>query len=304
MSLFQAHARLAGKTAVLIGGATGIGRAIALKFAEAGVNMACCDNDEEGVAAIVPEAEAHGVSMLSVYADVCDIAALDAFFDRVEATFEHIDILVNIPGGAIRGKFVDSTRENDDDAIRLNYGYVLDSTRRMVPLMRKSGKGGAIVNFTTIEAHRGAAGYAVYAGAKAAVTNFTRAIAVELGKEHIRVNIVAPDSSPSHSYAKRQSTDQARIARYGALSAEVRAQAWRMYVPQQEPPSVDDLANAVLFLVSDLARSITGQVLHVDGGTSASLGFIDWPFGDGHGPAPQPETLRRLFDASLGGQEE
>jgi NAD(P)-dependent dehydrogenase (short-subunit alcohol dehydrogenase family) len=295
MSMLQAHAGLAGRNAVLIGGATGIGRAVALKLAEAGVNIASCDNDAEGVAAIAPEVEAYGVNILSAFADVRDVAALGAFFDQVEATFDSVDILVNIAGGTNRGAFVESTPENDAELNRLNYGYVLDSTRRMVPLIRRTGQGGAIVNFTTIEAHRGAAGYAVYAAAKAAVTNFTRAVAVELGKERIRVNIVAPDTSPSRAYARRKGAEEGRMARYNALSAAARAEAWRMYVPQQAPPGIDDLANAVLFLVSDLARCVTGQVLHVDGGTSASMGFIDWPFGDGHGPAPQPESLHRLF---------
>ena len=295
MSLAQAHAALAGKNAVLVGGAAGIGRAIALQLAEAGVNIASCDNDAERVTAIVPEVEALGVNILSIHADVRDIGALDAFFDQVKATFDHVDILVNIPGGTNRGSFVESTREYDAEMIRLNYGYVLDSTRSVVPLIRKTGHGGVIINFTTIEAHRGAAGYAVYAGAKAAVTNFTRALAVELGKDRIRVNVVAPDASPSLAYAKRKGTETGRMARFNALSQKARAGAWSMYVPLQVPPSVEDLANAVLFLVSDLARSITGQVLHVDGGTSASLGFIDWPFGEGHGPSPQPETLTKLF---------
>jgi NAD(P)-dependent dehydrogenase (short-subunit alcohol dehydrogenase family) len=295
MSLLQAHAGLAGKNAVLVGGATGIGRAVALKLAEAGVNIASCDNDAEGVAAIVPAVQALGVRVVSAHADVRDVAALDAFFDQVEATYEQVDFLINIAGGTNRGTFVESTREYDAEMIRLNYGYVLDSIRRMVPLIRKGGCGGAIVNFTTIEAHRGAAGYSVYAGAKAAVTNFTRAVAVELGKERIRVNIVAPDTSPSRAYGKRSGIEAERMARYAAISAGVRAKAWSMYIPQQEPPGIEDLANAVLFLVSDLARCITGQVLHVDGGTSASLGFTDWPFGEGHGAGAQPETLLRLF---------
>ena len=296
MSMSQAHAGLAGKTAVLIGGAGGIGRAIALKLADAGVNIASCDKDGDAAAAIVPELEALGIEVLSAQADVRDAAALDAFLDRVEAQFASIDILVNVAGGTGRGKFVEtSSPESDAELIRLNYGYVLDTVRRVVPLIRKGGRGGAIVNFTTIEAHRGAAGYAVYAGAKAAVTNFTRALAVELGKERIRVNIVAPDASPSVGYAQRKGAEEGRMAKFAALSPEARAGAAKMYMPQGEAPGIEDLANAVLFLVSDLSRCITGQTLHVDGGTSASLGFIDWPFGDGHGPSPQPETLVRLF---------
>ncbi len=295
MSLLQAHAGLAGKNAVLIGGATGIGRAIALKLAEAGVNIASCDKDAQGAADIVAEVEAHGVSILSAVANVLNVAALDSFFDQVEARFDHVDILVNIAGGTGRGPFVEATREYDAEMIRLNYSYVLDSTRRIVPLIRKSGHGGTIVNFTTIEAHRGAAGYSVYAGAKAAVTNFTRSVAVELGKEAIRINVIAPDTSPSVGYGKRGGDEAARMARFASITPEQRAQSTAMYIPMQEAPGVDDLANTVLFLVSDLAKCITGQVIHVDGGTSASLGFIDWPFGDGHGPSPQPESIDRLF---------
>ncbi len=297
MSMQHAHVGLAGKTAILIGGAGGIGRAIALKLAEAGVNIASCDKDGDAAAAILPELEALGVAVLSVHADVCDAPALGAFLDQVEARFDCVDILVNVAGGTNRGTFVEtSSPESDAAIIRLNYGYVLETVRRVVPLIRKGGAGGAIVNFTTIEAHRGAAGYAVYAGAKAAVTNFTRALAVELGKERIRVNIVAPDASPSVGYTRRKGAEEGRMAKFAALSPEARVGQAKMYMPQGEAPGIEDLANTVLFLVSDLSRCMTGQTLHVDGGTSASLGFIDWPFGDGYGPAPQPETLHRLFD--------
>lgn len=78
----------------------------------------------------------------------------------------------------------------------MNFGYVIDSVRRAIPLIRRGGRGGSIINFTTIEAFRGAASFAVYAGAKAATTNFSRALAVELGADKIRVNMIAPDTSP------------------------------------------------------------------------------------------------------------
>jgi NAD(P)-dependent dehydrogenase (short-subunit alcohol dehydrogenase family) len=294
MSLLEAHAGMSGKIAVVIGGAAGIGRAVTLALAEAGVSIATCDIDAQEALAIVPQVEALGVKILSLTVDVCDATALDAFYDRVEAEFGRIDILINVAGGTWRGLFTDTTREENEEAIRLNYGYVLDSVRRGVALIRKGGAGGSIVSFTTIEATRGAAGYSVYAGAKAAVANFTRALAVELGPEQIRVNTIAPDSSPSHSRKTRD--DHKRAARRASLSPEARAQGVRMYIPQKRAPSEQDLANAVLFLCSDLSRAITGIALPVDGGTSASLGFIEWPFGDGHGPSPQPETLRRLFD--------
>jgi NAD(P)-dependent dehydrogenase (short-subunit alcohol dehydrogenase family) len=294
--MLQAYAALAGKKAVVIGGATGIGRAIVRQLADAGVAIATCDKDVDGVAAIGSEIKSLGATILSLYADVREVDALDAFLDHVEDEFDHVDILVNLPGGTERRGFVESTRGHDAENIRLNLGYALDTIRRLIPLMRKNGHGGAIVNFTTIEAHRGAAGYAVYAAAKAGLTNFSRALAVELGKEQIRVNVVAPDASPSTAYTKWQGAGGVRVARFAGLSDEVREAAVRMHVPQQRPPGIEDIADAVLFLVSDMARTITGQTIHVDGGTSAAMGFLDWPFGEGHGPAPPPEILRRLFE--------
>jgi NAD(P)-dependent dehydrogenase (short-subunit alcohol dehydrogenase family) len=296
VGLLEAHEALAGKTAVVVGGANGlVGRTVTLGLAGAGVDIATCDIDEEGVAAIVPEVEALGRRILSVHADVADAAALDGFYDRVETEFERVDILVNVVGGVSRSPFLDTTREQNARDIRLNYGYVIDSVRRAVPLMRRSGEGGSIVNFTTIEAHRGAATYAVYAGAKAATTNFSRAMALELGRDRIRVNLIAPDTNPAKtSNAALYPEDFERLAELGN-DYSVFAKAFEMYVPLKEAPSVDDVVNAVLFLASDLSRSITGMVLHVDGGTSAAWGFMDWPYGDSFMPAPLGGTLKQLF---------
>lgn len=294
MGLLEAHASLAGKVAAVIGGAGGIlGRAVSLALAEAGVHIAACDIDAEALRTIVPELEARAVRSLTVHADAAEPRALDGFYDQVGAQFERLDILVNLVGGVRRSLFMESTPAQNARDIQLNFGYVIQSVRRAVPLIRKGGRGGSIVNFTTIEAHRGAATYAVYAGAKAATTNFSRAMAVELGAEQIRVNLIAPDTSPARgSNSALYPEDLRRLAAAGpdALGASM-----KMYVPQQRAPSVEDITDGVLFLVSDLSRAITGTTLHVDGGTVAALGFIDWPFGDSFMPAPLGGTLARLF---------
>src|SRR6202167_4471726 len=177
MGLLEAHAGLAGKVAVVVGGAGGfMGRGITLALAQAGVHIAACDNDDEAVRTIVPDVEALGSRILSVRADVTDADTLDAFYDRVDKEFDRVDIVVNVAGGGKRSLFVESTREDNAPDIRLNYGYIIDSVRHAVPLIRRGARGGSIINFTTIEAHRGAATFAVYAGAKAATTNFTRAL--------------------------------------------------------------------------------------------------------------------------------
>src|SRR5579862_5294323 len=294
MGLLEAHAGLKGKVAVVLGGCGEIqGRAITLALAEAGVTIAACDINKDAVSAIVPEVEARGSKIMSMYADVTKPDELDRFYDRVEAEFNNLDIVVNLPGGVQRSLFVNTTREQNERDIRLNYGYVIDSCRRAIPLIRRGGRGGSIINFTTIEAHRGAATFAVYAGAKAATTNFSRALAVELGGEQIRVNLIAPDTSPARtSNAALYPED---LERFAQLGDDAMAQALRIYVPLKRAPSVDDLVNGVLFLASDLSRSITGTTLHIDGGTIASLGFVDWPFGDSFMPAPLGGTLARLF---------
>lgn len=297
MGLLEAHASLAGKVAAVIGGAGGIvGRAVSVGLASAGVNIAACDNDEEGVRAIVPEIEALGTRILAVSADATDVDALDRFYDKVESDFDRLDIVVNVAGGVQRGLLMEKTREQDARDIRLNYGYVIDSVRCAIPLIRRGGRGGSIINFTTIEAHRGAATYAVYAGAKAATTNFSRAMAVELGADGIRVNLIAPDTSRARaSNSALYPEDFKRLAELGDDAMEALTESTKMYVPQKKVPAVEDLINGVLFLASDLSRAITGTTLHVDGGTIAALGFLDWPFGDGFMPAPLGGTLRQLF---------
>ncbi len=294
MGLLEAHAGLAGKVAAVVGGAGGfMGRGVTLALARAGVHIAACDNDDEAVRTIVPEVQALGSRILSVSADVTNAEALDDFFDRVAAEFDRLDILVNVAGGVKRSLFVATTREENARDIRLNYGYIIDSVRRAIPLMRKGNRGGSIINFTTIEAHRGAATYAVYAGAKAATTNFSRALAVELGGDGIRVNLIAPDTSPAR--ASNSALYKEDFERLAALGKNALDEAFKMYVPLKQAPSVEDVVNGVLFLASDLSRSITGTTLHIDGGTSASLGFLDWPHGDSFMPAPLGGSLSRLF---------
>jgi NAD(P)-dependent dehydrogenase (short-subunit alcohol dehydrogenase family) len=295
MGLLEAHAGLKGRTAVVLGGCGEIqGRAISLALADAGVNIAACDIDAAAVKSIAPEIERRGVRVMTTEADVTDAAQLDRFYDQVAAGFDSVDIVVNLPGGVSRSLFENTTREQNARDIRLNYGYVIDSCKRAIPLIRRGGRGGSIINFTTIEAFRGAGTFAVYAGAKAATTNFTRALAVELGKDKIRVNTLAPDTSPAKiTNASLYPEDFDRLAKLGPDALQ---KSMEFYVPLGEQTPVEDLVNGVLFLASDLSKSITGQTLHVDGGTSAAWGFLDWPFGDSFMPAPLGGTLAKLTE--------
>jgi NAD(P)-dependent dehydrogenase (short-subunit alcohol dehydrogenase family) len=159
--------------------------------------------------------------------------------------------------------------------------------------MRRS-RGGSIVSVTTIEAHRAAPGYSVYAGYKAALTNFSRSIAVELGHDRIRVNTIALEGIPTPGTAKILSSrprfewqDPDRVDDLSAAASE-------MYVPLSRIGTTEEVANAVLFLASDLSSYTTGTTLHLDGGTWASSGWLRWPE-DGFFVRPTPWALERLF---------
>lgn len=293
MSGLDGRANLAGKTAAVIGGASGIGEAVSLALAGAGVDVALCDIRADAVPDAVQKVRALGRRSLGVAGDACDPAVLDRFYTDVAQAFGQLDIVVNVAGGTVRKAFVDMDSGDFARDLQRNFGYVLESVRRAVPLIRKTGRGGSIINFTTIEAHRGAAGFSVYAGAKAGLTNFTRALAVELGAQGIRVNTLAPDTTPSQGNV--DAIPEPARSKFASVPPEVWGQVYGVYIPLKAPPMPDDLANGVLFLASDLSRCVTGTTLHVDGGTMAAAGFLEWPYGEGHLPVPAPESALRMF---------
>lgn len=293
MGYLADRAGLAGRKAAVIGGGSGIGAAVSLALARSGVDVSMCDLQGEGMAATVAQVRALGREAFGVAGDACDRAVLERFYASVASAFDRLDIVVNVAGGTTQKAFMDMNGDDFASDLRRNYGYVLDSVQLAVPLLRRGGRGGSIVNFTTIEAHRGAAGFAVYAGAKAGLTNFTRSLAVELGPERIRVNALAPDTTPSEG--NRLAIPEPLRSRLAAVPLPAMMQALGMYVPLQAPPMPDDLADGVLFLASDLSRFVTGTTLHVDGGTMAAAGFLRWPFGEGHLPIPAPTSIERIF---------
>jgi len=290
------RARLAGQTAAIVGGGGGIGAGITIALAEAGVDVAICDIDAEQLEVTAAAAAALGRKVYSAVIDATDAAQLDRFYDEVTRAFGHLDVVVNVVGGTYRTNFMDLDRGGIARDIQRNYGYVVQSVQRAVPLLRAGGRrGGSIINFTTIEAHRGAATFSVYAGAKAATTNFTRAMAVELGKEGIRLNCIAPDTTPSRGNENAMPPEIA--AGYVSVPVESIGKAMAMYIPAGSAPPVEALANAVLFLASDLAAYVSGMTLHVDGGTMAAAGFLDWPHGDGFVPVALSGTVPKIFPA-------
>jgi NAD(P)-dependent dehydrogenase (short-subunit alcohol dehydrogenase family) len=268
------RANLPGKVAAVVGGGVGVGAAVTLALAHAGVDVAFCDIREDAVDATRSEVQRLGRRVATAVTDALDVDQLRGFYEVFDGAFDHLDILVNVVGGVRKREFSQSTADQWSEDVHRNFGWVMHSTSLAIPRIRSSGRGGSIINFTTIEAHRGAAGYAAYAGAKAGLTNFSRALAVELGREKIRVNLVAPDSTPSQQTKETMAESALTM---GPRSPELMARAFSVYVPLGAPPPPDDLGDAVLFLASDLSASITGTTLHVDGGT--------W------GPTPDPRIF-------------
>ena len=284
---------LAGRVAAIVGGGGGIGAAVTVALAGAGVDIVFCDIDGAASEKTKAAAESLGRRAAYITADATDAAELAGFYRSVAEFAPRLDIVVNVVGGVRRGAFMERGTADDAKDMRRNFGYVIDSIRHAVPLIRSGGRGGSIINFTTIEAHRGAATFAVYASAKAATTNLTRALAVEFGADRIRLNALAPDTTPSQGNADAMPADLP--ARMMALPSDARCAGMEMYIPMKRQPQPDDIANAVLFLASDLSAFVTGTTMHVDGGTMAASGFLDWPFGDGFLPVPLDGTLGRMF---------
>jgi len=289
LSYLDERANLDGKVAVVVGGAFGVGAAVTMALAKAGIDIAFCDRRAEAVQTTQALVEGLGRHARGWVADAFDPGQLNAFYDAFDAEFERLDILVNVAGEAHIRRFTETTPQEWAGDVHRNFGWAIQSTSRALPKIRSGGRGGSVISFTTIEAHRGAAGLAAYAGAKAGLTNFSRALGVELAPERIRVNLIAPDTTPSET--SRNAVSPEILAAIGHTSPELVARSYGIYVPMGEAPPAEALGDAVLFLAPDLSAWITGSTLHVDGGTGASMGFLHWP-----GPvewAPSPPA--RLF---------
>jgi NAD(P)-dependent dehydrogenase (short-subunit alcohol dehydrogenase family) len=274
MGFLEDRANLAGKVAVVVGGASGVGAAVTMALAEAGADIAFCDRKADAVQITQAAVRGLGRRASGRVTDAFDPDQLDAFYDAFGTEFDRLDILVNVAGEAHIRPFVTTTPKEWAGDIQHNFGWAIQSTSRALPAILAGGRGGSIINFTTIEAHRGAAGLAAYAGAKAGLTNFSRALGVELAPQRVRVNLIAPDTTPSET--SRNAVSPEILEAIGHTSPELVARSYGMYVPMGEAPPAEALGDAVLFLASDLSAWITGTVLHVDGGTAASLGFLHW----------------------------
>ena len=250
--------RLDQRVSFVTGAAQGIGEATALALARFGAHVAVCDRNESALADTRRQIASLGGECLEGVFDVRDEDAVVDFSKRVGARFGRIDVLVNNAGGGFHADFLDVSAKGENALVRENFGSVTAFVRASVPWMKQ---GGAIVNVTSVEAHRAGPGFAIYSAMKAAVANLTRSLALELAPRRIRINCVAPDMIPTPGDAALAQSSAAQGL------AEVEPQPWL------ETGSVHDCAAAIVFLASDLARFVTGTTLHVDGGTHAAGGW-------------------------------
>lgn len=242
---------LEGKVALVTGASRGIGKAIALLLAENGADVAVNFAGSTAAAeAVAAEIEKMGRKAILVQGDVSQTEVCAEMVDKVVKELGHIDILVN-NAGITRDTLLLRMKEEDWDAVlNTNLKGVFNCTKAAVKYMGKQ-RSGAIVNISSVVALMGNAGQANYAAAKAGILGFTRSVAKEMAARGIRVNAVTP------GFIK---TDMTSV-----LSEKVVA-AMEASIPLARLGEPEDIAKAVLFLVSDNAAYITGQTLHVDGG--------------------------------------
>lgn len=299
MPFLEERCGLQGKVAVVAGGGGGLGRAASLDLAAAGVSLALCDVEAAALSRTAAEAERLGASTLTRVLDVRDPVELAGFFELVNQRHRRLDVLVNVVGGTFRSPFVDVNEKGRDTLVRTNFSWVAEAMAHAVRLMSddaqrgradRAGGGGSIITITSIEAHRAAPGFAVYAAMKAAVTHLSRTLAVELGPMGIRVNCIAPDFVPTEGMSAVASR-----AGSGGARASDRAEdpGDGLTIPLGRKGRPEDVGSCVLFLASDLSSYVTGTTLHPDGGALAASGWMNWP-DEGYTARPPSWVLDRL----------
>ncbi|MSR82230.1 MAG: 3-oxoacyl-[acyl-carrier-protein] reductase [Candidatus Latescibacteria bacterium] len=242
---------LKGKTALVTGGSRGIGRAIALRLAAAGADVAVCARQVEAAQAVVGELQALGVRALARPADVSQTAQAGALIEAVLAEWGRLDILVN-NAGITRDNLLLRMSEEDWDAVMdTNLKGAFNCCKAAGRFMVRV-RSGRIINISSVVGLMGNAGQANYAASKAGLCGFTKSLARELASRNITANVVAPGLVPETGM-----TGELGDKALEKLMAQI---------PLGRPGLPEDVAHAVAFLASDQAAYITGQVLCVDGG--------------------------------------
>ena len=244
-------ALLEGKNALITGAARGIGKAIAIKFAQEGANIAFTDlNRDENMEATEKELAALGVKAVGYASNAADFAQTDEVVKQIHADFGSIDILVNNAGITKDGLMMRMSEQQWDAVIAVNLKSAFNFIHACTPIMMRQRKG-SIINMASVVGVHGNAGQCNYAASKAGLIALAKSIGQEVGSRGIRANAIAPGFIET--------------AMTAALSQEVRDE-WAKQIPLRRAGQVEDIANCAVFLASDMSSYITGQVIQVDGG--------------------------------------
>ena len=241
--------RLSGKAAIITGAARGIGRAIALRFADEGGNLALCDLNLEGVESTAQEAREKGVQVIATETDVASREQLSTLVNRAVETFGEVDVLVNNAGIFFNAAFDEMTDEQWERMMSVNVTSVFMASQLVIRHWLEQERGGSIINLASISAAIAFTNSSAYCTAKAAVASMTRCIALEYGPHGIRANSMAPG-----------------VINTGMPNADQAAEWINTRIPMKRLGEPEDVADLALFLASDESRYITGDMIFVDGG--------------------------------------
>ncbi len=242
---------LENKTAIITGATRGIGKGIAQTFARNGCNVAFTfSSSAEAAQSLEKELNKLGVKAKSYQSNAADFGEAKTLVDNVLEEFDSVDILVNNAGITKDNLLMRISEEDFDQVIEVNLKSVFNITKAIQRTFLKQ-KSGSLIHMSSVVGIKGNAGQSNYAASKAGIIGFSKAIALELGSRNIRSNVIAP------GFIETEMTEK--------LSEDV-IQKWRDGIPLKRGGAPEDVANACVFLASDLSNYITGQVLQVDGG--------------------------------------
>lgn len=247
---------LSGKNAIVIGGTTGIGRSIALGLAGAGANVLASSRSTESCAAVAAEIERLGRKSLVHPSDVSSRESLESLRDRILRDWQRFDILVNAAGRTKRTKTLELSEEEWSGILETNLTGTFRSCQIFGKVLVEQGAG-SIINVASLSSFVGFLEVAAYTSSKSGVAGFTRALAVEFAPKGVRVNAVAPGLFPTAMNGE--------ILRNSARGAELLART-----PMKRFGRTEEVAGAAIFLASEAASFITGELITVDGGFLAS----------------------------------
>jgi 3-oxoacyl-[acyl-carrier protein] reductase len=260
---------LEGKIALVTGAGAGLGKAIAEAYGSLGAKLAIAEIGAEKCEALRAQFDRDGVDALVVQTDVCNIGEVQRLRDEIDQRFGRLDILVNNVGHHLKmqKRFIDTSDEEWQALYDINLRQMFVVTKAMLPLMLRSGQGGSIINISSIEGFRAYPNGVPYTSFKHAITGFTRALAIDLASDNIRVNVIGPEATE---------TEQVPLSK--SILPEYREQANRT-IPLGRFGKPEDTAWAAVYLASDLAGWVTGTSMLVDGGGLAGNVFQRTPDG-------------------------